>query len=1502
MASEGPRKYRERRSRSDKPYDRPRGIIRRVTDSVTGLFSSSWLSGWLGAEDEEEGSEQQGRMAPPKTSTVPPPGESFIFSQPVTARRSFRPIYPEEGETESNSQQSLGVNEGASTSSGMRMTLPTATSSGLSASTSRSLGSETPSPSIPVRKLPIISSTPAPMFTARTKSHLEPRPLQLLTSSTPTGDDGSEMSESSIDTGVDASVIPRPDERDYQQEILQLDEESLQTLRDTLTKSAPAPPAVQPATVLPSLDETRKRPRDVEPDHTSIRAEGSTSSRSLFSEAGEPAIGTPQPSGLANKRPRFNVSTYGSPVVGDRSVLSNSTFKSSPFYPGKTMYGGASAYRRNRLQSRTSHQTARVQVKNKSAESSDDGGLSQAARRILDSLEQMSTPISDAKRIPTPTPGQRGSFLDAAPSYTASFYKHRPNLRSAPPTSKLLTPTKLPVQENLSKSFLKPSASPSISTSTAFTSSSSSTLKRTVEEPRHMEMIIQEEEKEKKNSSSSSSIATVKTKEVSESTTLTSFPAPTPAASSTFSKAAAEAVSKFKSVPTTTTPLPALSSPGVFKFGLASSNSASKQTQDLVTKATPVMSDSPQTLKDGGGKMKSKVVESGRISSKQEEDVVSEESKLPTVPLTLSSLPKINLPLTVPAAGTPASSSGMASGFRFSIPEVVDTQAAASETMTNALTFTFSSPALVNEESKATNQSSSSSCSNLSSTMMFNSSSPSFAPKLKATAKKEAMPKAPKLQAGSILDILKPKGGTPEKLVAGIASPSLQNRIEEKFNAFGSPKVSSESIKPVVEQTVNNVVEKTSVSQGFEGFGGAFKKSSEEWECSVCMIRNKNSAEKCVACETAKPGKTSSHGIQTNASVFSNTDPTPTITGNGTDWGSAFKKSSNEWDCDMCMLRNKDSVDKCVACETPRPGSKAKQAPLAESKPLDGKEEKVNFGFGSAFAKAKGEWECDTCLVRNKSEATKCISCETPKPGAANISQAITGNFKFGVNTNDSSSTSSSFKFGLDNSQTEVKSNSGFAFGVSAKSAEDTNSKESSGFKFGIASEKPSLGMDSNSESDKSKEKSASASSGISFGLKPDESKGKQFPVPSMNFTFSAPNKPASSTETVNTKPSFTFSSGSETVASFNFGATETKAKQAAGEGQAKTSTEIKPASEIKSGSVLDVLKVKDTKASEVFNFGAKLEKVDGGVPKPSFAFNNAVSTSTKAGDSKSTSDPAVPSGTFTFGANGKESSAGSTTVIATTAPLFTFGDKGSGTSTAPSFAFNTAPAKEESKTTPAFFSGKRENSDSSEPAKKSVFGGSATSINNGVGATPSLFNFGSKENKLASGPGFSTPSATPAFGAPTPASNATPNFQFGNSNPPAPAATAPPAFGNPAPAFGSPAPAFGSNNNNSTPSFTFGQPPEKKQSTGFDFGQTPSNAPTQGFNFAASTGTPGVFQFGQSQANSTPSSGLFQFGSGNTPVQPAPSFGGGGDNPFSAPAPPSGRVMKKAVRRTRKP
>jgi len=34
------------------------------------------------------------------------------------------------------------------------------------------------------------------------------------------------------------------------------------------------------------------------------------------------------------------------------------------------------------------------------------------------------------------------------------------------------------------------------------------------------------------------------------------------------------------------------------------------------------------------------------------------------------------------------------------------------------------------------------------------------------------------------------------------------------------------------------------------------------------------------------------------------------------------------------------------------------------------------------FKKPEGSWDCETCSVRNKAEATKCVACESAKPGA----------------------------------------------------------------------------------------------------------------------------------------------------------------------------------------------------------------------------------------------------------------------------------------------------------------------------------------------------------------------------------------------------------------------------------------------------------------------------------------------------------------------------------------
>ncbi|XP_045616009.1 nuclear pore complex protein Nup153 isoform X2 [Procambarus clarkii] len=1453
MASDGPGKYRERKNRAAKPYDRPKGIIRRVTDSVTGLFSASWLSGWMGGEDDDESSDQQAGSS--QTSTVAPAGESFIFAQPITARRPFRPIYPEEGETEGNGQQSLGVNEGASTSSGVRMGVSGTSSVGISATTSRSiqLSGDSPSPSLTGRRHPIISSTPAPMFVSRTKSQLESRSLPLLTSSTPT------------------------DEREYQREILQLDDESLQTLRDSLTKSVPSAPVGQSSGALPSLEETRKRPRDFEPDHTSVRAEGSISSKSLFSESSDVILGQPQPSGVASKRPRFNASLYGSICLGEKSVLSDSSFKSSPFYPGKTMYGGASAYRRSRLQPRTPSQTPRVQIRAKTpSESSNDGGLSQAARRILESLEQMSTPISDAKRIPTPTPGQRGSFLDANPSYTAAFHRHRPVLRtSAPPTSRLLTPTKLTVQENLTTCLL-----PSSSASTSLSSGSPGP---------------------KKNANSEGAPRVISDTSISEKGQEKNPPKDSLETFSAFSKASAEAAVKFKPVEPSVSSITAADEPSdVLKFGASSNISMSLNTFEFTPRSNTTMSsftsDLPQLAKKVGGKMKSRVADSGRSSKRHnDDDVIVEVPRLPAVSLTMTTLPTINLPIHAPSTqGSHVKINSSPKGFTFSTPEIVDTHSDV-ETLANAPKFTFRNPALIGEVNSSVDDLGTIAVPTVP--MMFNSSSPSLGPKLKANNKNAVIPLAGKLREGSILDILKSKGNSPDKL-SSISLPS--NSFEEKVENSKTENsyLNYKTKLPYEEDRV------TKTPQGFKGFGSAFKKSGDEWECSVCMIRNKNSDAKCVACQSQRPEQ--SIGVGTTevttraASVVEKCSSS--LPGGVAGWGDAFKKSGNKWECDMCMLHNTDSAVKCVACEAPKPGSTTVCEISGELNKVD-KEDKLNSGFGSAFAKGKDEWECDTCLVRNKSEAVQCISCETPKPGAASVCQAITGNFRFGLNSNDLSSTSSTFKFGLSNSQTQVKS-SGFNFGVSAKSTEDSDSKGNSGFKFGVPVEKPNaltgFSFSSNSENVHSKEKSQCASGGFKFGVQSLNSKDSESinKEPSLSFGKS----PESSSEPV--------TAANKTQVAFSFGS-GTSLNTTAKENQSKVvSNEVNPATEPTSGNSHDQhIEVKDSKSSEMFSFKSKSDNVDG-ISKTAFTFNDVIPGHGKDSVANVTKT-ATP---ISFGAS-KITNAGSEScalsfgakVVESAIPaggVFTFGDKG-----AKPFAFaSPAGNKEESKSSPSFnFNAKWDSIDTSEPAKKMTFSAANTGgINNGVSSSSSsLFAFGNKENKLSAGSGFgAVPSATPAFGAPAPASNPTPNFQFGNSNPPPPAATAPaPAFGNPAQAFGSATPTFGTNsiNNSSTTSFAFGQPAEKKPSAGFDFGQAASNTGSS-FNFASGGAqSSNIFQFGQSQANSTPSSGLFAFGAANSEVPaPAPSFGNS-ENPFTSPAPPSGRVVKKAVRRNRK-
>lgn len=82
------------------------------------------------------------------------------------------------------------------------------------------------------------------------------------------------------------------------------------------------------------------------PEVTALSETVSTPVRSLFSAEGL----SPSPSRacMSARRPSFNASTFGSPGFVDRT-LSTCRAINSPFYSGRTMYGGAAAYQRSRL-------------------------------------------------------------------------------------------------------------------------------------------------------------------------------------------------------------------------------------------------------------------------------------------------------------------------------------------------------------------------------------------------------------------------------------------------------------------------------------------------------------------------------------------------------------------------------------------------------------------------------------------------------------------------------------------------------------------------------------------------------------------------------------------------------------------------------------------------------------------------------------------------------------------------------------------------------------------------------------------------------------------------------------------------------------------------------------------------------------------------------------------------------------------------------------------------
>ncbi|NXU88393.1 NU153 protein, partial [Xiphorhynchus elegans] len=756
--------------------------------------------------------------------------------------------------------------------------------------------------------------------------------------------------------------------------------------------------------------------------------------------------------------------------------------------------------------------------------------------------------------------------------------------------------------------------------------------------------------------------------------------------------------------------------------------------------------------------------------------------------------------------------------------------------------------------------------------------------------------------------------------------PCVQNKpTDGKCVTCEAAKVSTAESTKQSMSVSQCVTSKTTVpAAGTLGFEDKFKPAPNTWDCDTCLVQNKPEATKCIACETPKPGT----GVMPALTMPVVTDSPVTVTSSSSStgttvtlgFGDKFKQPKGSWNCSVCLVQNKAEDSKCVACQSEKPGC---SVPVTSSGVSAFSAPSGGFLDLDKFKKPEGSWECEVCLVQNKAEATKCAACESAKPGTkaelkgfgtpAVSTNAATPSFTFGVPSSSSESSQtlgstgnfkfgeqSSFKFGIASESASSNTVTGgfkfstgsgnFKFGVSSSDSKPEDSKKeskSNSFTFGLPStssqapstfqfgttslgqqerkEEPVLGgfgFGTSSASSTATNENKAGVSGFTFGSVAE----KEVAAPALPFKKSDEKKD----EAVSTKGGFSFGSVESAPASqFVLGRAEEKQDSVTSAGplafgKKSDSEELKAQPLFSSGTAEQTKEESTAKPVFNFSFGKPPEK-ESEQAKPPFAFGAQTSTCDQGAS-------------FSF-----LSSSSSSTVVPTTSA-----------SSSSMFGSSLSSSNPQPVPTPFVF-GQPSNTVTSsvfgnpaESATSQSFGFSqenkpaTTSSSTGSTLTPFVFGSGESSTNTAN-PGFT-------FGATTTSSGSTgssSSFLFG-SGPAAGGApfgaSQPPAFG-PSPGPAQPAaPSFGSL---STPLFSAQPAPSAFGAVSSStqpavFGQ--QAAPQPGFGSAAPTAG-SVFQFGSGNTSnfSFPNNpGVFTFvASPPAPAAPAQPSGTSGF-PFS--------------------
>ncbi|ELV12075.1 Nuclear pore complex protein Nup153 [Tupaia chinensis] len=678
----------------------------------------------------------------------------------------------------------------------------------------------------------------------------------------------------------------------------------------------------------------------------------------------------------------------------------------------------------------------------------------------------------------------------------------------------------------------------------------------------------------------------------------------------------------------------------------------------------------------------------------------------------------------------------------------------------------------------------------------------------------------------------------------------------------------------------------------------------------------------------ATPPTTTSSVVYTRPAISS-------FSSSGIGFGESSKAGSS-WQCDTCLVQNRATDSKCVACQAAKspPGDAATQTGTGTPSKSGRAAPAPGTGFGDKFKPAAGTWDCDTCLVQNKPEVTKCVACETPKPGtgvkrvltlpvASESAVTVLASAPSGTVTTGTLGFGDKFKRPVGSWECPVccvSNNAEDNKCVACMSEKAGSAVPTSSSSAAVVSPTPGgcLGLDKFKKPEGSwdcevclvQNKADATKCAACAGAKPgtkSEFKGVINPTPAAaNTVVTSENKSSfgfgtTETKSVSVAP-FTCKTSEakkeETPATkggFSFGSAEPASVPSASMfilGR----TEEKQQEPVTSTSVVFGKKTdnEEPKFQSVFSFGNSEQTKDESSSKSTFSFSKAKPAE------KESEQPAKA--TFSFGA---QTSTAADQGVAK--PVFSFlNNNNSSSSSTPAtsaggsiFGSSTATS---STPVAAFVFGQASN-----PVSSSAFGNSAessttqtllfsqdkpaTTSSTGTAVAPFVFGTGASSNNSAAS-GFS-------FGAATTSSSAGSSFVFG-TGPSAPSAS--PAFGAAqTPAFGQsqgpsqPNPLGFGSISSSTALFSAGSQPApptfgsvSSSSQPPVFGQQPSQS---AFGSGAAPNTGSVFQFGSSTTNfnftNNNPSGVFTFGANpSTPaacVQPS----GSGGFPFNQ-APPA--------------